>query len=117
MASACLGERTVWDFGGKGPAGRRPAAGEAHARHITAVAWQPPSGATVATCGADGTIALWPAPTRGGQILRPAAVAESAVAATTLAWTPGGRALAVGRADGGVELRPLGRRDRPPVSK
>jgi hypothetical protein len=30
----------VWDFAGRGPSGTRPARGEGHDRHITALAWE-----------------------------------------------------------------------------
>lgn len=108
MAAACLGEVTVWDFGGKGPAGRAPATGEGHDRHITAIGWQP-GGDLLASAGADGRVALWPSPRRAGQTLRAAAVADHDTSASTLAWLPTGDGLLVGRADGAVELLPVER--------
>lgn len=104
MASACLGEVTVWDFGGKGPAGSRPASAEVHDRHISALCWQP-SDDVLASGGADGQVVLWPSPRRQGQRLQPLATADDAVAVASMAWHPAGSGLVIGRADGGVERR------------
>lgn len=106
MASACLGEVTVWDFGGKGPSGTRPASAEAHDRHITTLRWVP-GGVVLASGGADGSIVLWPSPARQGQRLKPLAVAVDDIGVSTMRWCPDASALVVGRADGGVERRPI----------
>ena len=78
LAVACLGELTVWDFGGKGPAGTAPASSSGHDKHIEGLAWSP-SGAYIATGGGDGRTIVWGAPTRAGQDLSPATAAESDV--------------------------------------
>lgn len=106
MASACLGEVTVWDFGGKGPSGTRPASAEVHDRHITTLEWAP-GGDILATGGADGRIVLWPSPTRQGQVLEPLAVAADDIGVSAMRWCPDASALVVGRADGVVERRPI----------
>lgn len=113
MASACLGEITLWDFTGRGPAGRRPAQGDAHARHVTALAWQPSVSAgkaLLASADAAGRIALWPSPRRRGETLQPVTTADPAPAdrggVATLAWASPD-ALVVAHADGAVEHRPV----------
>lgn len=107
MASACLGEITVWDFAGRGPKGTRPAAAEAHTRHVAALAWNP-AGDSLASAAADGHLVLWPSPTRQGQRLRPIAEVDGGRAAASLAWLPGGDAVVSGWADGCVELHAVG---------
>jgi WD40 repeat protein len=106
MANACLGEITVWDFAGKGPAGTAPAQADAHDRHVTALAWQP-GGELLATAGADGSVALWPSPRRAGQAIAPLCRFEHRVAVASLAWAPDGSRLAVGRDDGTIETHPV----------
>lgn len=103
MASACLGEITVWDFA-KSPAGTAPASGEVHRRHISALAWQP-DGDVLASAGADGRVVLWPSPRRAGQTLQPLAVTSEGAAIGAMAWDQRGSALTIGRSDGAVELR------------
>ena len=51
-------EVTVWDFAGKGPRGSSPRMLRAHDA-VTALAWRPGEGATLATAGTEGTVALW----------------------------------------------------------
>ena len=100
LAVACLGELTVWDFGGKGPAGTEPAAASGHDNHIEDVAWDP-SGRTVATGGGDCRTIVWAAPTRAGQDMSPVTALESDAATSRLRWI-GEDSLLVGRADGGL---------------
>lgn len=107
MASACLGEITVWDFGGRGPKGRRPAVAESHNRHVTALAFQP-GGDLLASAAADGRVVLWPSPTKEGHELRPVTDVDGGRVAASLAWLPSGDGLVSGWADGSVDLRPVG---------
>lgn len=100
LAVACLGELTVWDFGGSGPAGTAPASSSGHDKHIEDLAWGP-SGACIATGGGDGRTIVWLAPTRAGQDLSPATAAESDVSTSRLQWVSDDELL-IGRADGGV---------------
>jgi WD40 repeat protein len=53
-------EVTVWDFAGKGPEGRAPRMLRGP-ETVTVLAWRPGTGSTLATAGADGTVALWAA--------------------------------------------------------
>ena len=46
LAVTCLGELTVWDFGGSGPAGTAPASSSGHDKHIEDLAGDP-SGAYI----------------------------------------------------------------------
>ena len=100
LAVACLGEITVWDFGGKGPAGTAPAAASGHDKHIEDLDWDP-SGSTVATGGGEGRTIVWAAPTRAGQDLSPVTALESDAATSRLRWVSD-NGLLVGRADGGL---------------
>lgn len=100
MAAACLGEVTVWDFGGRGPSGRAPASGQAHDRHIEALAWGG-SGSRLATGCAAGRVAVWAAPSRAGQKLKPATVLEMEAGVSRLSWTPDDD-IVLGRSDGVV---------------
>ncbi|WP_323673295.1 WD40 repeat domain-containing protein [Candidatus Poriferisodalis multihospitum] len=100
LAVACLGELTVWDFGGKGPAGTAPASASGHDNHIEDLDWDP-SGKSVATGGGDGRTIVWAAPTRAGQDLSPVTALESDEATSRLRWVSED-CLLVGRADGGL---------------
>jgi WD40 repeat protein len=102
MATACLGEITVWDFGGKGPAGSRPAAGEEHARHISSLAWEP-HGDRLLTGAADGRVVLWPSPRKQGQHLAALDAVEIGDEVAHVAWLPDADGFVVARADGVVE--------------
>lgn len=117
MAVACLGEVTVWDFGGKGPAGTAPASGEAHDRHIESLAWRP-DGQVLATGGAGGMVALWQVPRRQGVALTPFATVGLAgvvrdddhAPVAAVRWAPGAGPgsspeLIIARADGSVTRR------------
>ena len=100
LAVACLEELTVWDFGGRGPAGTEPAVASGHDNHIEDVAWDP-SGRSVATGGGDGRTIVWPTPTRAGQDLSPVTALESDSATSRLRWV-NEDSLLVGRADGSL---------------
>ncbi len=104
MASACLEELTVWDFSGKGPKGRRPAAGLDHKGRITWLGWQP-GGTALATGGQDGALVLWPSPSSTRKALEPLTVLQGSSPVACGAWLPDGSALLTGRHDGTVEHR------------
>lgn len=100
LAVACLTELTLWDFGGRGPAGTMPASGAGHEKPIEDLAWEP-SGSAIATGGGDGRMIVWRAPTRSGQRLSAIAALESYAQASRLGWIDEG-SLLVGRSDGGL---------------
>lgn len=102
LAVGCLGELTVWDFGGRGPSGTRPASGEGHDRHITGLAWEPGAD-RVATGGADSQVIVWPSPSKAGRTLRPQNAQEHTTSVAGLAWAGTAGPLIVGYADGSVE--------------
>lgn len=104
MATACLGEITVWDFA-RSPARTRPAVGEAHERHISAIDWQP-GGELLLTAGADGRLVLWPSPRKQGKQLEPLHSLDGEVPVSTAAWTIDS-SIVVGRTDGTVEFHPV----------
>lgn len=122
MAVGCLGEITVWDFGGKGPAGTAPASGEVHDRHITSLAWRS-DGAVLASAGADGLVVLWRAPRRQGAMMAPVATFDlldpDPVPVSLVRWVEpsvgsltGPPGVLIARADGRVM-----RRVQPSMSK
>jgi WD40 repeat protein len=106
MATACLGELSIWDFSGRGPRGSAPASGEAHERHIETLTWQP-NGEQVVTGGPDGRLVLWPSPRRQREVLRPLDVSVGDAGVSRTAWTPDGGGLIVGRDDGTIEARTI----------
>ena len=58
LAVACLGDLSIWDFSGKGPAGTEPASASEHNNHIEDLAWSP-SCESIVTGGADGRTIIW----------------------------------------------------------
>ncbi len=106
LAVACLGELTIWDFGGRGPARTTPAAASGHDKHIEDVAWSP-SGSAIATGGGDGRTIVWAAPTRAGRDLSPVTELESDSETSRVRWVDD-RSLLVGRADGAIARLALG---------
>ena len=99
LAVGSLGELTIWDFSGKGPAGTRPKQLDAHERHISAVAYQH-AGTLLASGAADATVALWD-PTRSKT---PVTRFEVTGGVSTIGWSPDDRAMAVGTAGGEVAV-------------
>jgi WD40 repeat protein len=106
MATACLGEVSIWDFSRRGPRGTAPASGDAHDRHIETLAWEP-GGERLVTGGPDGRLVLWPSPRRQRQTLRPLDISIAHAGVSRIAWLPDATALVVGRDDGSVEARAI----------
>ena len=103
LASACLGELTWWDFGGKGPKGTAPAVGTAHTSRVTWLAWQP-DGSALASGDPSGAVLLWPSPTSSRQDVAPSDVLDGTSAVAASSWTPDGTGVVVGRHDGTVSM-------------
>jgi WD40 repeat protein len=99
LATSAGPEVVVWDFGGKGPEGSRPAQLVGHTDRIECMAWQP-SGQYLASGGRDWRLSLW-APGK-------AAVAVDAhmtsAAISVVRWSPDSGVLAVGDAQGALSL-------------
>ncbi|MEM9516327.1 MAG: hypothetical protein AAGA42_15860 [Actinomycetota bacterium] len=104
MATACLENLAVWEFGSRGPGGSTPATGVAHAQTIESLVWEP-GGERLVTGGSDGRVILWPAPRRQGATLRPRDVVSSDAGVAHVEWAPGGTTLVIGRDNGTVEAR------------
>ncbi len=100
LAVACVGEVTVWDFSGNGPAGTTPATASGHEKHIEALAWNP-SGDLLATGGGDSRTVIWGAPRKRGEDMSSVSAFESDAATSRLGWLSD-TALLVGRSDGGI---------------
>ena len=100
LAVACLGDLTIWDFSGKGPAGKEPAASSQHNNHIEDIAWSP-SCESIATGGADGRTIVWGKPTKAGQKLLPVTMIGTSVATSRVRWISED-SLLVGREDGSL---------------
>ncbi|MEM8923848.1 MAG: WD40 repeat domain-containing protein [Actinomycetota bacterium] len=100
LAVACLGELTVWDFGGRGPVRTKPAEASGHDKHIEDLAWSP-SGATIATGGGDGRTIVWEAPARAGRKLALRAALDAEAQVSRLRWVDD-QHLLVAQSDGSV---------------
>lgn len=88
----------VWDCGGAGPAGTKPQMFEDDDSPLAAVAWQR-RGFLIASASKTGRVNLWqPANKKSPQVGRDLGPGE----ASTLAWSPDDRTVAVGFADGTV---------------
>lgn len=91
---------TVWDCQGrKGPEGSRPLVLERHEEQIAKLAFQP-GGDLLASTAGDGLVLLWSVPDDDLPVGAGAIDDE----ATTLAWSPDGRRLAVAGAGGAVTV-------------
>ena len=98
---------TVWDCGGRGPAGSKPITLPGHEAPVTAIAFQH-HGPVLASGGADGRIVLWN-PTHSRKLVG-AMVLDEPV--SQVAWSHDDRTLVVGCAAGQVVLIPMpGRAD------
>lgn len=86
---------TVWDFAGRGPEGSRPQELEGHGETVSWLGFRPNS-RLLASTGLDGLAVLW-RPGAGDLPLATVAVDDRITAG---AWSPDGRRLAIGGADG-----------------
>ena len=100
LAVACLGDLSIWDFSGKGPAGTEPASASEHNNHIEDLAWSPAC-ESIVTGGADGRTIIWKTPSRAGQKLLPLAMIGTSVATSRVRWVSEDSIL-VGREDGSL---------------
>jgi WD40 repeat protein len=89
----------VWDFSGAGPENTTPIQLEAHKDNVTCLAYQQ-RGVLLASAGDDGLVALWQPGKQQGAL----ALAKHAAPVSQLAWAADDQHLAVGTAEGGVQL-------------
>jgi WD40 repeat protein len=88
---------TVWDFAGKGPAGTSPRMLRHHDA-VTDLAWRPGTGATLASCARDATVALWqPSTGTPGKPMKPTRRYDLDAPATAVAWLDQRRLLTATR--------------------
>lgn len=90
---------TIWDCGGKGPAGTRPIQLEAHQRFLSALAYQR-KGALIASGCQGGEVYVWN-PLRPQQPLRGAQLGSGV---TQIRWAPHSRLLAAATESGLVRV-------------
>jgi WD40 repeat protein len=102
LATSAAAEVVVWDFGGKGPEGTRPAQLTGHTDRVESLDWQP-GGAHLVSGGRDWRLSLW-LPGKATQAID-AHLAEGEV--TVVRWSPDGRYVAVGAAQGSLALYEL----------
>ena len=89
----------VWDCGGKGPEGTTPRSLKGHEDGLSVLTYQH-KGPLLASGGQDGLVMLWAPPDQEkelGYLARPSPISQ-------LLWLPDDRHLAVGLANGMVEL-------------
>lgn len=98
LAVGSIGDVTLWDVSGKGPAGRSPVVLGGHARRVVAVTWQG-DGNLLAAASADGLVKVWDITRSKKRPVRSAALGGEP---GCLAWRPATTELAVGMADGTV---------------
>jgi WD40 repeat protein len=102
LATSAGPEVIVWDFGGKGPEGTRPAQLNGHTDRIEAMAFHP-TAAWLATGGRDWRLSLW-LPGKA-DVAIDAHLTDSEV--TTLRWSPDGKLLATGERKGRLAVYEL----------
>jgi WD40 repeat protein len=88
---------TIWDCGGKGPAGTTPVQLEGHEGLVTALAYQG-KGSFLASGGEDGKVCLW----QPGKVKKPLSEADVGSAVVQLLWGPDDRTVAAGTEEGRV---------------
>jgi WD40 repeat protein len=94
---------TIWDCGGKGPAGTTPLQLEGHDGLVTALAYQG-KGTFLASGGEDGRVLLW----HPGKAKGPLSLADVGSGVSQLVWSPDDRAVAVGTEEGRVVVFGVG---------
>jgi WD40 repeat protein len=90
-------EVTLWDFAGRGPAGRKPLVLAGHSDLVAWLAFAPGSKRLVSVAG-DGLVLMW----LPGETAQPLAALELDPPLTCGAWSADGTRLAVGSAGGQI---------------
>jgi WD40 repeat protein len=90
-------EVTLWDFAGRGPAGRKPLVLAGHDDLVTWLGFAPGSKRLASVAG-DGLVLLW----LPGETTQPVAALELDAPVTCGAWSADGKRLAVGSAAGQI---------------
>ncbi len=90
----------IWDCGGKGPAGSKPALLDFHMRLISELAWQS-SGPLLASGCEEGLVALW---RPGGKTNLPIATDHLGSAISQIHWAPNDKSFLAASEDGSLSL-------------
>ena len=97
LATGGSSDVTVWDCGGRGPAGTEPLSLSDHVQPIAALAWQN-RGEFVASGCSEGRVILW----KPGSLSKPLARTTLDSGISRLAWSPTDGRIAVGTESGTV---------------
>ena len=102
LATGAGSEVIVWDFTGKGPEGSTPLELKGHTERIVTLAWQP-GGPWLVSGGKDWRVSLW----QPGKAEHAFDAHLTSAEVTVTRWSPDGRYLAVGEANGKLSVYEL----------
>jgi len=102
LATSATEEIVVWDFSGKGPEGSKPLQLKGHTEKVDSVAFQP-NGPWLVSGGRDWRVSLW----LPGKVEHAVDVHLASAPVSCLKWSPDGKSVAVGEANGKLTVYEL----------